>query len=156
MAIAMGVDVEEVSKTDQLCSDKLSEMGPDFGYYPEPRKTILVVDMKDEAEAHALFDELGVSVITGQCFLGGFIGDQEGTHEYGKRKVQTWVHCVEKLSKAAESQPQASHAVLTKSLQFEWPISSEWSLTVLKPSCHCVMPSTRFLCPSCSGRVSRI
>ena len=28
--------------------------------------------------------------------------------------------CVEKLIKAAESQPEAAHAVLTKSLQFEW------------------------------------
>ena len=45
--------------------------------------------MKDEAEAHILFDELGVTVVTSQRFLGGFIGDQEGTHEYVKRKVQT-------------------------------------------------------------------
>jgi len=30
------------------------------------------------------------------------------------------VHCVEKLTKASESQPQAAQMALTKSLQFEW------------------------------------
>jgi hypothetical protein len=100
--------------------DKLSEMGPDFGYYPEPRKTFLVVDPKDEVEANMLFGELGVAVVTGHRFLGGFIGDQESCNEYVDHKVQMWIRCVEKLTKAAESQPQAAHAALTKSLQFEW------------------------------------
>ena len=30
-------------------------MGPDFRYYPNPKKSIVVVDSKDEAEAHWLF-----------------------------------------------------------------------------------------------------
>ena len=47
-----------------------------------------MVDSKDEAEVHWLFDELGVTVATGQCFLGSFIGDQEGTQEYVKQKVE--------------------------------------------------------------------
>ena len=56
--------------------DKLSELRPDFGYYPEPRKTILVVDLKDEAETHGLFDELGVSVVSGQ-HLNSWAGSWE-------------------------------------------------------------------------------
>lgn len=54
--------------------ERLTEMGPDFGHYPNQ-----VVDSKDEGKAHQLFDELRVTVATEQYFLGGFIGDQEGT-----------------------------------------------------------------------------
>ena len=100
--------------------DKLCEMGPDFGYYPEPEKTVLVVDSKDEAVTDRLFVKLGVTVVTGHRFLGGFIGEQEGNDEHVKQKVQKWVQYVENLTKGAESQPQAVHEVLTKSFQFEW------------------------------------
>ena len=93
-----------------------SEMGLDFGYYLELEKTVLVVDSKDETVADGLFVELGVTVVTGHRFLGGFIGDQEGNDEYVKQKVQKWVQYVENLTKAAESQPQAAHAALTKCL----------------------------------------
>ena len=98
---------------------RLTELGPDFGYYPEPQKTIVVVEPKDQAEAHLLFDNLGVTVLSGR-FLGTFIGDHEGTLEYVHQKVQGWIHCIERLTKAAESQPQAAQMALTKSLQFEW------------------------------------
>ena len=79
-----------------------------------------MVDLKDKTVADRLFVELGVTVVIGHRFLGGFIGDQEGNDEYVKQKVQKWVQYVESLTKAAESQPQAAHAALTKSLQFEW------------------------------------
>ena len=78
-------------------------MGPDFGYYPNPQKSIVVVDSKDEAEAHRLFDDLWIMVATWQHFLGSFIGNQESSQEYVKQKVEIWTHCVEKLTKAAES-----------------------------------------------------
>ena len=61
-----------------------------------------------------------MKVIRGQRYLGGFIGDPEGTKHYVEAKVQTWVTSVDKLSTAAESQPQAAYAALSKSLQFEW------------------------------------
>ena len=61
-----------------------------------------------------------MKVIRGQRYLGGFIGDPEGTKHYVEAKVQTWVTSVDKLSTAAESQPQAAYAAFSKSLQFEW------------------------------------
>ena len=115
-------DLACVAKLPRLCKwfERLVKMGPDFRYYPNPQKSIVVVDSKDEAEAHRLFDEFRVTVATGQCFLGSFIGNQEGTPEYVKQKVEIWTRNVEKLIKATESQPRAAHVALTKSLQFEW------------------------------------
>ena len=77
--------------------ENLCELGPAYGYYPEPQKTVVVVDELDEAVANACFGDIGVKVVRGQRYLGGFIGDPEGTKHY----VQTWVTSVEKLSTAA-------------------------------------------------------
>ena len=99
--------------------DNLCKLGPAYGYYPEPQKTVVLVDEVDEAEANC-FGDIGVKVSRGQRYLAGFIGDPEGTKHYVEAKVQTWVTSIDKLSTAAESQPQAAYAALSKSLQFEW------------------------------------
>ena len=83
-------------------------------------KTVLVVDTSYETEATSMFGSLGIKVVLGQRFLGSFVGDQHSTEAFINQKVQSWVQCIEKLSKAAESQPQAAYAALSKSLQFEW------------------------------------
>lgn len=54
--------------------ERLTEMGPDFGYYPNPADV-----SKDEGKAHLLYDELRVTVAKGSVSLvRDFIGDQEG------------------------------------------------------------------------------
>ena len=50
------------------------EEGPKFGYFPEPDKSYLVVHPNQVDEAKLLFAELKVNVVTGNHFLGGFIG----------------------------------------------------------------------------------
>ena len=48
------------------------------------------------------------------------LGIQREQRNFVEAKVQAWVASVDKLSTAAESQPQAAYAALSKSLQFEW------------------------------------
>ena len=57
--------------------DKLCEHGPKYGYYPEVDKCIVIVDNNHEAESRSAFKHLGVKVVKGYCFLGGFIGDHD-------------------------------------------------------------------------------
>ena len=59
-------------------------------------------------------------MVKGYCFLGGFIGDHDSTKAFIQKKIMELTNSVVKLSKVAESQPQAAFSALAKSLQFEW------------------------------------
>ena len=99
---------------------KLCEIGPDFGYYPEPKKTVLIVRATEKDAAKALFGELGIKIVSGHHFLGGFIGEKDEVHGFVLEKVTTWTSGVNKLAEAAEFYPQAAFAALSKSMQFQW------------------------------------
>ena len=100
--------------------DELLCKGPNYGYHPEPSKTVLIVGPSYVQEASALFGDLGIRVVSGGCFLGGYICESGLTADFVSNKVQLWSRCVQHLSDVAISQPQAAHAVLARSLQFEW------------------------------------
>ena len=63
------------------------DLGPDFGYRPEPLKSYVVVDETDLAQADALFGHLGVKVVTSHRLLGGHIRLISGLHVYVDEKV---------------------------------------------------------------------
>ena len=98
----------------------MAEQGPAYGYFPEPKKSCLIVTPQFEDEARILFGDLGVQLVNGRRFLGDVIGDCMTADDFVKKKVAMWVDCVEKLSKTATKSPQAAYAALSKSLQCEW------------------------------------
>ena len=98
----------------------LCSRGPAFGYFPEPTKSYVVVNKRWKNEATAIFGDLGVQVVTGHRFLGGFIGSHDEQEEYVLSKVRKWVGHVNVFAEAALTQPQLVYAALTKSLQHEW------------------------------------
>ena len=59
-------------------------------------------------------------MVKGYRFLGGFIEDHDSTKAFIQKKIMELTNSVVKLSKVAESQPQAAFSALAKSLQFEW------------------------------------
>ena len=81
---------------------------------------MLIIDRKFKVEAERMFSDVGIKVVSGLRFLGGYIGEDDECELYVKQKIEKWVHCEASLSKAAESQPQAAFAVLVKSIQCEW------------------------------------
>lgn len=92
------------------------EKGLSFGYFPEPSKSVLIIDRKFKVEAETMFSDVGIKVVSGHRF----IGEDDECELYVKQKMEKWVQCVASLSKAAESQPQAAFAALVKSIQCEW------------------------------------
>ncbi len=100
--------------------DRLSNRGPAYGYYLQPAKSILVVHPSFVVEADRMFSDLGIRVVTGGRFLGGFIGDDKSVDDYVRKKIDGWVKCVEKMAGVAAHQPQAAYTAMIKSLQSEW------------------------------------
>ena len=99
---------------------QLLSRGPDFGYFLQPAKTVLVVGPSFVSQSTSMLSDLGIKVASGSRFLGGFVGERSMATDYGAQKVKMWVDCVKHLSDVAKVQPQAAHAAVSRSLQFEW------------------------------------
>ncbi len=68
--------------------DRISEIGPDYGYYPNPSKTWLIVKDSNLEEATTLFQGTGVSITAeGKRHLGAALGTNSFVESYVKRKV---------------------------------------------------------------------
>lgn len=81
--------------------------------------SLLFIDPRYRERATELFSGLGVQIVSGSRFLGGYIGDKIGTATFVRERVQMWLSCINRFALAAETQPQAAFASLSKSLQCE-------------------------------------
>ena len=115
-------DASAIGELDKIRSwfDKLMKIGPAFGYFPEPTKSLLVVKEPLISQANALFSDLGIKIATSGRLLGSVVGDHEGTESFVTNKVNEWSGHIRKLSSIAHTQPQAAYIALIKSLQCEW------------------------------------
>ena len=93
-----------------------SEIGPSYGYFPNPSKTVLIVKENfNMPMARALFEKTGVKVtLNGDRHLGAVIGSKE------KDKVSRWVKDVEELARIAKDEPQLAYSAYTKGLSHRW------------------------------------
>lgn len=66
--------------------DKLCELGPDYGYYPEPSKSFLVVDPSDLQSDQGMFGYYGVQFVPGHRFLGRYVGDPQCSLDFVQSK----------------------------------------------------------------------
>ena len=127
---------DDASACGKLCHlrqwfDLLLDVGPGFGYFPNPQKSSIVVGPASRSAAERLFGSLGVEVVCDHRFLGGFLGNVSARDAFVCTKVDQWVSDIQHLSHMAELQPQAAYAALTKSLQCEWIF-----LQRVIPKCH--------------------
>ena len=115
-------DASACAPLDDLMSwfTKLLSVGPSYGYYPEPKKCVLVVSRDRLVDARELFINYGVTVTTSHRLLGGVIGDQPGSVAFIEGRVSEWLAVIEKLVLIAETQPQLSYSAYTRSVQSQW------------------------------------
>ena len=62
--------------------------GPARGYCPEPTKSILVVSEQNVPRAKEYFRGMGVQVVTGSRYLGGYVGERETEGQWLQEKVE--------------------------------------------------------------------
>ena len=70
--------------------------------------------------AKTYFKDWKINIVSGQRFLGGFIGSVEDTAKWLNSKLNGWTKAISKLSFAAQDFPQAAFTSITKTLQNEW------------------------------------
>ena len=88
----------------------LQARGPAQGYYPDPTKSILVVAPGNVARAEEHFRGLGIQVVTGPRYLGGFLGDKAAEREWLEKKVQGWKESVRILGGVALKYLKSAYA----------------------------------------------
>ena len=70
--------------------------------------------------AEEFFHGMGMKIVTGVWYLGGFIGYREAEDSWLAEKVQGWTESVKTLLGVARKHPHSAYVVLQKSLQQEW------------------------------------
>ena len=61
-------------------------------YCPEDKNTILIVEPNIKDEANAIFQLLGIHVVSGHRFLGGEGGhDTDSKRQFVQSKVTEWI-----------------------------------------------------------------
>ena len=94
-----------------------TNVGPDYGYFPNASKMWLIVKEGYEDEAALVFD--GTQIIIskeGKKYLGSAIGTQAFIEIYVQQKVTTWLDELERLSSIAITQPHAAFAAFIHDL----------------------------------------
>ena len=100
--------------------EDLMMCGTPLGYLPEPTKIILVVSPKIIPQIEAYFRGMGLCVVTGSCYLGGFISEQAVETVWIEENVRNMTASMEVMDGVARRHPKIAYAGLKKYLQQEW------------------------------------
>ncbi len=63
---------------------------PEFGYFPQPAKSQLLVKSSFKNSAEAMFQNYGKSVVTGETYRDSFMGPKEGRVVKEKPQERRW------------------------------------------------------------------
>ncbi len=98
--------------------DRLEAIGPQYGYFPNGSKTLIVCKPEAVGIAGTMFQGTDISISTeGKQYLGGAIGTTSFQKQLIDKKVTEWV---ETLSTIAKTEPQAAFSAFTHGLSSKW------------------------------------
>ena len=101
--------------------DKLTTLGPRYGYFPNPSKTWLVTKEGLHVTTASIFASTGVKVTPdSRPYLGAAIGSPEYISSHVETKVTEWVANLRHLAEIASTQPHAAFSALTHGLMSKW------------------------------------
>lgn len=108
--------------------DKLNEVGPQYGYFPNASKTAIAVKPEHLSKATEVFQDTAVLITTeGKKYLGGAIGSDQFLEDFFTASVSNWTAEIKRLATIATSQPHAAFAALTHGLINRWTFSTRVS-----------------------------
>jgi hypothetical protein len=101
--------------------DELNTMGPKYGYFPLPLKTVLIVKEEHISTAQEVFQDTDVTISsTGDRHMGAWVGSEDHKERYVSDKVSEWVKDVEELARIGKDEPQAAYSCFTKAVSQRW------------------------------------
>ena len=99
----------------------INEFGPAIGYYPNAKKSCLIVKEEYPEEAQRIFSDTTIEITTsGQRHLGAVIGSEEYKINFCKKLVSEWVSEIEQLALIAKTEPHAAYTNFTFSTKLKW------------------------------------
>ena len=105
----------------RLWWDDLMQIGPKFGYHPQPKKSWLIVKDARIADAKTSFNGTNVQLTTdGERHLGSVIGSAKFRKSYCASIVEEWVKEIEILAEVAVTEPQAVYTCYISGYQHKF------------------------------------
>ena len=90
--------------------EKLTAIGPKYGYFPKPTKSYLIAQKNKLMEAQMLFANSRVNITAeGIRQLGAVVGSTKYRDKYVKDLGKDWGNQLTILSTIAETQPQTAY-----------------------------------------------
>ena len=101
--------------------NKIETLGPQFGYYLNPSKCVLIVKPNLLDTARDLFGDTGIQVTAdGARHLGASIGSESYKKTFVSKAVSAWCSELENLINIAKAHPHLAYANFVKSFKFKW------------------------------------
>ena len=99
--------------------NEIKKLGPQFGYFPKPSKTWLIVKPEYLDRAKELFPDINITD-QGHKYLGSYIGSDSGKTEFVNSLVNDWIKDVTALAEVAKTEPQLAYAAYIYGTSKKW------------------------------------